>query len=305
MSSQESVSTSPAKPESRPELKPESQKIDLDTELAQLVPEMPEATRQQLSALFDSPDDPKPELKQQIIDSFQKIETLTQTDSQIKPHLPEGTSEATLAKEVAKLEQGQSILEAEQQEAAAVFNIMFDSMADSEPCDDIEEIRQFANAPTLEEAFPQEEPLAFSALAEAIPKESTELIHAAIACQLAGMTKPAKLLFKLFTQRQFIDGNQGYQALQTDITKHRGHIEASSKAGKSGRDKRNYKRDKVNAYAIELYSQRKYANPHQAAQLITEQVIQYAQSIGHSFTTAYQATKTINSWLSKHKKSQL
>lgn len=106
MSSQESVNTSQAKP----------QQADFDTELAQLIPEMPESQRKQLAALLDSTDDPNPELKQGFLDSFQKFETLTQTDSQIKPHLPEGTKEATLAKEVAKLDQGQSILEAEQQE---------------------------------------------------------------------------------------------------------------------------------------------------------------------------------------------
>ncbi|MGS0673910.1 hypothetical protein [Shewanella sp. 125m-1] len=261
---------------------------------------MPEAERKQLASLLNSPDIPNPESKQKFIDSLQKLEALTQTDSQVKAHLPEGTSEATLAKEVAKIEQGQSILEAEQQEAADVFNIMFDSMLDSEPCDDIEEIRKFANAPTLEEAFPQEERLAFSTLAEDIPKESAELIHAAIACQLAGMTKPAKLLFKLFTQRQFIDSNQGYQALRTDITKHRGHIEASSKAGKSGRDKRFEKSDKVKAFAIKRYLEGDYKNPHQASQLIVSQVAKYGESIGYRFTSDYQAPRTIETWLRKY-----
>ena len=142
---------------------------------------MPEAVRKQLAALLDSADNPKPEpqqeSKQEFIDSFKKFETLTQTDSQIKPHLPEGTNEVTLAKEVAKLDQGQSILEAEQQDE-------FD----------------------------------FSTILDVLSDESAELIHAAIACQLAGMTKPAKLLFRLFTQRQFIDANKGYQALQEPQT---------------------------------------------------------------------------------------
>ncbi|MEC4726542.1 hypothetical protein HWQ46_13380 [Shewanella sp. D64] len=313
MSTQKSVNTSKVSSELKPELKPKPKEADLQTELARLIPEMPEAARQQLAALLDSTENPNPELKQepkqefkqQFIDTFQKFDSLTQTDSQVRQLLPEDTTEETLAKELAKVDASQPILESEQQEAAAIFNLMFDSLADSEPCDDIEEIRLFANAATLKDAFPQEEQLAFSTLADDISEESAEIIHAAIACQLAGMTKPAKLLFNLFTQRQFIDANQDYQKLQTEITKQKGVIENSSKAGKSGRNKRYEKRDKVNAYAIQLYSQRNYATPHQAAQLIAEQVMEYAQTIGYSFSTAYQATKTINSWLSKHKKSQL
>ena len=305
MSTQKSVNTSKVSSELKPELKPKPKEADLQTELARLIPEMPEAARQQLAALLDFTENPNPELKQQLVDGLQEFDSLTQTDSQVRQLLPEDTTEETLAKELAKVDASQPILESEQQEAAAIFNLMFDSMLDSEPCDDIEEIRKFANAATLIDAFPQEEQLAFSTLVDEISEESAEIVHAAIACQLAGMTKPAKLLFNLFTQRQFIDANQGHQKLQTEITKQKGVIENSSKAGKSGRNKRYEKRDKVNAYAIQLYSQRNYATPHQAAQLITEHVIEYAQSIGYSFSTAYQATKTINSWLSKHKKSQL
>lgn len=250
MSSQESVNTSQAVPQPKP------QERNLDTELAQLLPDMPESQRKQLAALLDSAEKPNPELKHGFLDSLQMFEALTHSDSQIKPHLPEGASKATLAKEVAKLDQGQSILEAE---------------------------------------------LDFSALATVIPEENAEIIHAAIACQLAGMTKPAKLLFKLFTQRQFIDANEGYQKLHTEITKHRGHIEASSKAGKSGRDKRFEKSDKVKAFAIELYQKGDFKNPHQASQLIVSQIAEYGESVGYRFTSDYQAPRTIETWLRKYK----
>ena len=64
---------------------------------------------------------------------------------------------------------------------------------------------------------------------------------------------------------QFVDANERYQLLQTDITKFKGYAETSSKAGKSGRDKRYAKKDKVEAFTIQLYNQKSYANPHQAA----------------------------------------
>lgn len=280
-----------------------SQTSDFDTELAQIIPEMPDATRLKFATLLDSADNPLPEFKQQFIDTFQKFEALTQTDSQVRPLLPEGTTEETLAKELAKVDSSQSILKAEQQEAADIFNLMFESLSKLEPCDDIEEIRKLANAPTLAEAFPQEEEFDFSDLVDAMPQESAEIFHAAIACQLAGMTKPAKLLFKLFTQRQFIDVNEGYQSLQTDITKHKGHIKESSKAGKSGRNKRFEKSDKVKAYAIELYCNSSFENIHQASQAIVSHVAMFGETIGYRFTSDYQAPRTIETWLRKYEKA--
>lgn len=94
-----------------------------------------------------------------------------------------------------------------------------------------------------------------------IRQDSAELIHGAIACQIAGMPKQANLLYQIFAGRQFVDSNSGYQSLKTDIAKFKGYAEASSKAGKAGRDKRYAKKDKVEAFAIQLYTQKNYANP--------------------------------------------
>jgi hypothetical protein len=102
---------------------------------------------------------------------------------------------------------------------------------------------------------------------------------------------------------QFVDANEGHQSLQTEITKYKGYAEASSKAGKAGSDKRYAKKDKVEAFAIQLYTQKNYANPHQAAQAIADKVLSFAESINYSFTSSYQAIRTINSWLSKYIKS--
>ena len=46
----------------------------------------------------------------------------------------------------------------------------------------------------------------------------------------------------MFTKRQFVDANEGHQSLQTEVTKFKGYAEASSKAGKSGRDIRYVKK---------------------------------------------------------------
>lgn len=288
------------KKESNLQTKP--QKSEVDNQLEELLTEMPEALKLQMVNILNSSEHANQKLKADFLASLQSFDMLTQKDSAIKPFLPEGTNEESLAKALSKVDDSQSILETEQLEGADIFNSLFESIA-AEPCDDINEIRRFANAANLHEAFGEEEGSEALTFLNAIPQDSTELIHGAIACQMAGTPKQANLLFQIFAEHQFVDANERYQSLQTEVTKHKGYAEASSKAGKAGRDKRYAKKDKVEAFAIQLYNQKNYANPHQAAQAIAEKVLSFAQSINYSFTSPYQAIRTINSWLSKHIKS--
>tara|TARA_R110000823_G_scaffold195020_1_gene326345 strand:- start:277 stop:1155 length:879 start_codon:yes stop_codon:yes gene_type:complete len=287
------------KKESNLQTKP--QKSEVDNQLEELLTEMPEALKLQMVNILNSSEHANQKLKADFLASLQSFDMLTQKDSAVRPLLPEGTDEESLAKALSKVDNSQSILETEQLEGAETFTSLFESIA-AEPCDDINEIRQFANAANLHEAFGEEGSEALTFL-NAIPQDSAELIHGAIACQMAGMPKQANLLFELFAKRQFVDANDGYQSLQTEITKHKGYAEASSKAGKAGRDKRYAKKDKVEAFAIQFYTQKNYANPHQAAQAMVNHVMEYAKSVDYAFTSSYQAIRTINSWLSKHIKS--
>ncbi|WP_394229092.1 hypothetical protein [Shewanella colwelliana] len=130
------------------------------------------------------------------------------------------------------------------------------------------------------------------------------LFKSLLACQLAGLSDQANLFADYLIKELITHQTAQTTLMREKVLKVKGHIEASSKAGNSGRDKRYEKRDKVNAYAIELFSERNYDSPHQAAQLIADRVLKYAKSVDYSFTSAYQATRTINSWLNEHKKSQ-
>jgi hypothetical protein len=283
-------------------LQTKPQKSEVDNQLEELLTEMPEALKLQMVNILNSSEHANQNLKADFLASLQSFDILTQKDSAVRPLLPEGTDEESLAKALSKVDDSQSILETEQLEGAEIFTSLFESIA-AEPCDDINEIRRFANAANLHEAFGEEEGSEALTFLNAIPQDSIELIHGAIACQIAGMPKQANLLFQIFAKRQFFDANDGYQSLKTDITKFKGYTEASSKAGKSGRDIRYAKKDKVEAFAIQLYNQKNYANPHQAAQAIAEKVLSFAESINYSFTSPYQAIRTTNSWLSKHIKS--
>lgn len=141
-----------------------------------------------------------------------------------------------------------------------------------------------------------------------LPTELTDKLFnnfkSILTCQLSGLPDQANMFADNLIKELLTHQKPEMISMREEVLKAIGHIEESSKAGKSGRNKRYAKADKVIAFAINLYNQKNYANPHQAAQQITAQVIEYGESIGYSFSSAYQATKTINSWLSKHKKSQ-
>jgi hypothetical protein len=189
---------------------------------------------------------------------------LTQTDSAVKPFLPEGTNEESLAKALLKVVDSQSILETEQLEDAEIFISLFESIA-AERCDDINEIRRFANASNLHEAFGGEGGIEALAILNHISEESAELIHAAIACQIAGMPKQANLLFQFFTKRQFVDANEGYQSFQTMVTKHKGAIEAASQHSKKGQLTRHAKNNLRREFALNLYRIKPFKNAKQSA----------------------------------------
>ena len=203
-------------------LQTKPQKSEVDNQLDELLSAMPEVLKTQLVNMLDSPEYANQNQKADFLASLQSFDMLIQKDSAVRPLLPEGTNEESLAKALSKVDDSQSILETELLEGADIFNSLFESLA-ADPLDDIQEIRRFANAQNLHEAFGGEGGIEALSILNHISEESAELIHAAIACQMAGMPKQAKLLFQMFTRRQFVDANERYQSLKTDITKFKGY----------------------------------------------------------------------------------
>lgn len=280
------------------------QKSEVDNQLDELLSAMPEALKTQLVNMLDSPEDANQELKADFLASLQSFDMLTQKDSAVRPFLPEGTNEKSLAKALSKVDDSQSILETEQLEGAEIFTSLFESIA-VEPCDDINEIRRFANASNLHEAFAEEGSEALTFL-DAIPQDSAELIHGAIACQMAGMPKQANLLFELFAKRQFVDVNKRYQSLKTEVTKHKGAIEVASQNSKKGQQTRHMKNNLRREFALNLYRTKPYKNPKQATEKYFPKINQYANEIEHQFTSEYQGFQTVYRWfLSENRKQSV
>ena len=291
------------KKESNLQTKP--QKSEVDNQLEELLTEMPEALKLQMVNILNSSEHANQKLKADFLASLQSFDMLTQKDSAVRPLLPEGTDEESLAKALSKVDDSQSILETEQLEGADIFNSLFESIA-ADPCDDINEIRRFANAQNLHEAFGDEGGIEALAILNHISEESAELIHAAIACQIAGMPKQAKLLFQMFTRRQFVDANESYQSLQTEVTKHKGAIEVASQHSKKGKQTRHMKNNLRREFALSLYRNKSYKNPKQATEKYFPKINQYANEIEHQFTSEYQGFQTVYRWfLSENRKQSV
>tara|TARA_R110002033_G_scaffold99376_1_gene147768 strand:+ start:211 stop:561 length:351 start_codon:yes stop_codon:yes gene_type:complete len=104
------------KKETSLQIKP--QKSEVDNQLEELLTEMPEAQKLQMVNILNSSEHPNQKLKADFLASLQSFDMLTQKDSAIKPLLPEGTTEESVAKALSKIDDIQSILETEQLEDA-------------------------------------------------------------------------------------------------------------------------------------------------------------------------------------------
>jgi len=78
----------------------------------------------------------------------------------------------------------------------------------------------------------------------------------------------------------------------------------ASKAGKKGAEKRHSLSDKVKEFAIKLYLEGNFKNPNQAIDDIYQKVIEFGESVSFTFTSNYQAQKTIYKWLLSYKNKQ-
>jgi hypothetical protein len=140
-----------------------------------------------------------------------------------------------------------------------------------------------------------------------LPTELTEnlfgIFKSILACQLAGLPDQANIFADNLIKELITHQESEMVSMREKVLKAIGHIEASSTAGKSGRNKRFEKSDKVKAFAIKLYLEGDFKNPHQASQITVSRIAEYGESIGYRFTSDYQAPRTIETWIRKYEKT--
>ncbi|MEZ9821058.1 hypothetical protein AB4238_10645 [Shewanella sp. 10N.286.45.A1] len=263
--------------------------------LEQLFSDMPADQKKQLLAVLD-PKDSNSADNQVLTQSYNTLHSLSSTPSVLSENLPDDVTENTVAKTLAKVDNSQQTLESEQSLFVNVFTLMFEKFSNTAPSDDINEIHEFANAPSIFEAFSKAGFSELSTFEGTMSQDAEELLHAAMTCQIAGMTKNARYLLKLFTQQQFIDKNENYQSLQTEITKHKGHLESQKSAAKKGGVKRQLPASKTKEQATALFLTGDYKNYSVAASELFPQIKIIAASNNFTFNSDLNGLRTVTDW---------
>lgn len=262
---------------------------------------MPENLRLQIISLLQNPEAPT-ELIDLIDKTFTSFSDMTETDSEVRSLLPNDVTEKTLAKELAKIPDSKTILEAEQLEAAKLFEDLYDAIVDQIHEPDVDAAQELANAKSLSHAFSEFMPETMLGLFSNLSRESAELFQSALVCQIAGLPKQAKIFYKLFTQELLVNSQLHYQNLQTEITKNQGAIEAAKFHSRKGEQSRHAKNRQRKDYAISLYRKKPYQNPSQARAAHYGAIEDYANSIGHPFSSEYQGMQTVYKWFLEEKR---
>jgi hypothetical protein len=84
-------------------LQTKPQKSEVDNQLEELLTEMPEALKLQMVNILNSSEHANQKLKADFLASLQSFDMLTQKYSAVKPFLPEGTTEESLARALSKV----------------------------------------------------------------------------------------------------------------------------------------------------------------------------------------------------------
>ncbi|QUN06827.1 hypothetical protein KDN34_05085 [Shewanella yunxiaonensis] len=256
-------------------------------------------------AVVDLNEFPLPKSTVEIVDGHPCFHDLHIPFTDGLKELGEIDSNGDIIKQLAKIDGIQQSLKAQHQQNIQTYIGFFAPLRDLPLVEDMTLIRHFSNAGSLASGFSP-----FAAHGKSInmmpkfTKESQATLQSALACQMAGLTRPAAKLFNEFIEYQLVDMNDGFQWLLESIINEIGRIKTSSKAGKSGRAKKFAISDQVKAYAIQLFDQGDFNNAHHAAHAIVGRVKKYGKSIGFEFSSDYQAPRTIHLWLSKHIKSK-
>ncbi|MGI2853447.1 hypothetical protein ACRTDR_04420 [Shewanella algae] len=217
--------------------------------------------------------------------------------------LDSGTSNEDVIKHLAKIDGIIESLTRQHQQNTKTYIGYFTPLHNLPLVEDLELIRNFYNASSLTNAFcaivNAEKPLN---ILPSFTNISQSILQDALACQMAGLTAPAKRLFDEFFNELFTDINVQVDELLAALSTHIAHAKKSSEAGHKGKGKRHSKSALVKAFAQELYENSSYENAYRAAQALTPKIIQYGKTVGFLFVSDYQAPRTIYGWLKTSKR---
>ncbi|MCH1924540.1 hypothetical protein L9G74_08325 [Shewanella sp. C32] len=205
--------------------------------------------------------------------------------------------------QLAKIEGIRERLKVQHENNIQTYIGLFAPLRDLPLVKDMELIRQFSNADSLANGFAPI--IAQSQSINMLPQYSQTAqsrLQSALACKMAGLTKPAEQLFNLVIQSQLIEQNVGYQTLLDELSNQIGAAKVAAKFAMKGNSKRHEKNRQRKEFALRLYRQKPYLNPKQATKNHYSKITKYAESIGCPFSIS--GDETVYRWFLEESKKE-
>lgn len=218
--------------------------------------------------------------------------------SRLLPTLDNDMSYEELLNNLAKIENIHVKIEQINSEAAESFFELSTAlpMARKEPNHKL--LHDFARSPNLLSAFTHHEDITqYSELISTLGTKEADLLQAALSCEMAGLSKPAEILKREFTERMFLYGNHFYVYLMIGLGDILGRKSSVKLAGKIGNDSRHAINRRVKEAAIELYKQGTYQNPRHAAKSLLPKVSAISKEMGSSLEWEINGFNRLYDWL--------
>ncbi|MCL2913096.1 hypothetical protein L2725_04765 [Shewanella corallii] len=283
----------------KPDSLPQKTELSPDKSAEQPIRDLPPELSALLDIIPESSD--KEEFASQLLDTLDKLAS----PSRLSEKIPAGTTKEKLPAVIAKQPDGQQTLHDEQAQMAEDFMQLFADYAPGAIELPLEAIRQLSNAdlPVNPDDHPQFDKSLFDMWRQ-LPSDLQPYIQAFTTMQMAGFEKSAELLQRAFVDRVLIHNNSSFQSLQTEIAKQHGVTQSAAKHSLKGQTSRHSKNRDRKEYALSLYKQKPYDNPSQARTNHYPAIEEYANSIGHPFSSEYQGMKTVYSWFLQELKNK-
>ncbi|PST65064.1 hypothetical protein [Shewanella algae] len=166
-------------------------------------------------------------------------------------------------------------------------------------------LKRFSSAKSLELAFKKHK--YFNELGKILTlldKQSADMLHAALSCEMAGLDRASKIAKKEFSRMVFLSGNELYQLLNTSMLAEKHTKRISVTASKAGNDAKHEVNRKVRSKAIELYKHGSFHNPRHAARQLLPQVAAISEKLGSQLEWHNNGFDRLYKWLLAAEKTE-
>ncbi|WP_413729326.1 MULTISPECIES: hypothetical protein [unclassified Shewanella] len=191
-----------------------------------------------------------------------------------------------------------STVETLNMEIADQFYEISSTLPLAHPESDTNKVQQFASADSLGKAFESSNFIDdLRPILSHLRSDEAELLHAALACQMSGLDKVAKIIMKEFTRKLFTYGNMFFVLLMMELAYSKETKRNATIASKAGNDSKHQLSRKLRAEAITLYQNGKFHSARHAARQLLPQVAAISEKLGSQLEWHTNGFARLYKWL--------